>query len=282
MREFRYPTAIPPLETRPIDPETGTWTYPWRVWLEGQQIQAGGQGGDAIYDAAISPFILAEENRDRIEAVERLVRSQDAQLQAALGALGDLARVDQANTRNIRNKAVSDIVAEALASGVLTDTNPKRSNSQTVTDDADLTNFENEATVLVSVDFEHSIDLGAYAWCVMRCDLLRRPLSGGGSAVLRSWRWVQAGDSSNSQFPAALETNNQTVTVPFSAIYADTLPAVGDADFDDTGYRYFVEIYVTDEWDDGSTMIDGYDSPSSTADHHSVEDLNIILTHLRR
>jgi hypothetical protein len=244
--------------------------------------QRTGGGYDQIFDLDITAQTIAEENRDRIEALERRLADADLALTASLSALGELSRVDQANTRNIRNKAVSDIVAEALASGVLTDTNPKRSNSQTVTDDADLTNFENEATVLVSVDFEHSIDLGAYAWCVMQCDLLRRPLSGGGSAVLRSWRWVQAGDSSNSQFPAALETNNQTVTVPFSAIYADTLPAVGDADFDDTGYRYFVEIYVTDEWDDGSTMIDGYDSPSSTADHHRVEDLNLILTHLRR
>lgn len=192
--------------------------------------------------------------------------------------------VEAANIRtgNIAANAVSDIVAANTASSAITTTNPKRTNSLTVTETADITNFENDATVIVLVDFEHAIDLGAFDWCVMRLDLKRAKRTGGGSSTRRVWRWVQAGSSSNSQFPAALEVNNQTVTEPFNVFHADTLPGSGDADFDATGYTYTVDIYVTDEWDDGSTMVDGYDTPSSNAKHHRIEDLNLILTHLRR
>lgn len=120
MRQFRYPTAIPPLDVRPIDPDTGFWTYEWRAWLESMQIQAGGQGGDALYDADIRSAVQAEENRAILDEVAREQRQlsdfvaalrgdQSAEIDAlrrevdrlrgdiaqALASLGDLAREGQ-------------------------------------------------------------------------------------------------------------------------------------------------------------------------------------------
>lgn len=49
MRNFRYPVAIPPLGTPAIGPD-GHITEVWRRFFESQVVQAGGQGGDEIYD----------------------------------------------------------------------------------------------------------------------------------------------------------------------------------------------------------------------------------------
>lgn len=134
MRQFRYPTAIPPSDVRPVD-DNGNWTYPWRAYFESLQLQAGGQGGDALYDADIRAAVQAEENRAVIESQGRELRaladrltaaSGDAEqqiqgaieqvtrlrseLQAQIGAfeasIGDLARLDQAGARNIARSTV--------------------------------------------------------------------------------------------------------------------------------------------------------------------------------
>lgn len=143
MRQFRYPTAIPPLETRPVDPQTGTWTYEWRSWFEAMQLQAGGQGGDAIYDASIAPFVLAEENRDKIEALERLVRSQDAQLSAALAALGDLARIDTARAQNIGSNELGGVASVSPATHDWATSSPSASWAP-----SDLNNFQTTTSAL--------------------------------------------------------------------------------------------------------------------------------------
>lgn len=119
-RTFRYPNALPPLETRPIDPNTGFWTYPWRVYLEAQQIQSGGQGGDAIYDVS--------ELAANVEQLALLRRDIDAARQD-IEALR--AGVDLATTRKIIKEDIiaNEVVNRALASRAATSTNFSFTNS---------------------------------------------------------------------------------------------------------------------------------------------------------
>ncbi len=71
MREFRYPTAVPPLESPPIDQSTGDWSQEWRRYFESLQIQQGGQGGDAIWDGVEQQATT----EGRLQAVEALIAS---------------------------------------------------------------------------------------------------------------------------------------------------------------------------------------------------------------
>lgn len=285
MTRARYPVALPGQDVPFLD--GGFIREEWRDALEALVIQAGGQGGDALYDQGVSIGVAeqlasAQRRLTGLESDAEQTRSLVNMLTGKKVTQADLI-ADTIYTRAIKEGAVSVVDAESTASAAITSTNPKRTNSQIVTETIDLTSFVDGAEVLVWVDALHSIDLGAFDWCVMRMDVRRYDLGGGtNQKQLQTVRWVQAGSSSNGLYPSALQANGQTVTEPFSVVTPDTLPVDTDSDYNADGYTYQVLIYVTSEWDDGSTMLSGYDTPSSNSNHHRIADLDLILLHLKR
>lgn len=136
MRNFRYPAAIPPIQTPLVDPESGLVHEAWRRWFESLQIQAGGQGGDAIFDAELLALVQGSENAAAIEAlsgvasfIETSLRAQQegalqaseearreirqiadslrAELEATLAGLGELARRDIVTNRVVLQNSLA-------------------------------------------------------------------------------------------------------------------------------------------------------------------------------
>lgn len=118
MRDFRYPTAIPPLEVQPVDPKTGEWSWEWRRYFESLQIQVGGQGGDAIYDAeglaanAEQLSILAQ-NVTRLQQDVETLRNDGFDQQAALAR----KLQEQAQDVEALRAGVDDARARKIARG---------------------------------------------------------------------------------------------------------------------------------------------------------------------
>ena len=48
-----------------------------------------------------------------------------------------------------------------------------------------------------------------------------------------------------------------------------------------TTRRYDIRVKVVDDWDDGSTMVDGYDTPTHPG-QHGIRNANILLLHFKK
>ena len=234
---------------------------------------------------------FADESRaiDLLQRIEALEAGLEDTNELSQDALRQALNIDDPNiltggvkTRGIAANAVSKFVFNSASSSAITTTNPKRTNSNTVTLDVDLTSgYVPGGEIAILVDFEHEIDSQAFNWVVMSLELERYALGPTGSPTsIRRSLWVQAGDAGNTYLPDSI--NNETLTFPHNWVYTETLPDVGDADYNEDGYTYRAKIEVADDWDDGSTMIDGYDTPGTGAQHHRIVDWEILLLHLKR
>lgn len=254
MRQFRYPSAIPPLETRPVDPQTGTWTYEWRAWFEAMQLQAGGQGQDAIYDATIAAQTLGEENRDRIEALERRQSEASIALTAGLSALGELSRLDKASARNLARATVGSrqIGTDTDHYLVPAGTYANGAAAQAAFDNLDIIaspNLRLDAGDAVDVDLDIYIEATAdiFNHCYLTVEIQR--LGGTGTSVLTSRSiYINHVDVSGNMTSAGYEVPERV-----SIRLQDTIPSAA------SDYRYralltnaLVSGNTFENWNDNS------------------------------
>lgn len=188
-RNFRYPIALPPYETPFFQEDGRTLHSAWREWFEGAQLQLGGQGNDAIWDATLNSQTLGEENRDRIEALERSQSEATIALTAALSALGELSTLDQAGARNIRRAAVGSrqVGTDTDHFLVPAGTYVNGSAAQAAFDNLDLTaspNLRLEADDVVDIDVDVYIEAtaGLFNHCYLNVDVQR--LGGAGTTTI--------------------------------------------------------------------------------------------------
>lgn len=216
-RAFNYPLSIPPLET-PIVNEQGRLTDPWRRWFEGVQIQAGGQGGDALFDAVVQGFVEASEARAFAEGVERLTRlvqdqsrineasieqaaqesrreirqlsdSVRAEIESALAGLGNLSRNDllapQFAVRGLAGvQQTNSIGRESMMTPTIPNTNPVMADFET-RQIFTSTSVGNEpvpqlpdATVNVRFFYEFEATADIFDWYYWRVRISRETIAG--------------------------------------------------------------------------------------------------------
>lgn len=246
MRMYRYPTAIPPVDTRLTD-DRGILTYPWRAWFESMQLQAGGQGGDAIYDANAAALTLAEENRERIEQLTRQLRAQESQVVAALSALGDLSRLDRANSRNLVRGAIGSrqIGTDTDHYLVPAGTYANGAAAQSAFDNLSLTASPNlrldagdRVDVNVDVYIEATADL--FNHCYLTIEVQR--LGGSGTSVLTSRSvYIEHLNVSTNMTSAGYEVPERV-----SFTFVDTIPSAA------SDYRY--QIILSNDTVSGNTF----------------------------
>ena len=227
----------------------------------------------------------------RIEALEAGLVDTSDQAEAALRQALNIDDPNVVNgaikTRSLGANAASVIASatDAVSSDITSGTGPaKRTNSITISLSADLgPEVLPGAEVAVFVDFEHVIETAAFNWVVMSHNLIRHDIGNpsGNATSLRESLWVQGGDAGNvDSLPNSILGND--LSFPHNWIYVNTLPDVGDADYNAAGYTYRSEVKVSTAWDDGSTMIDGYDTPNTNSSSHRLEDWQVLVFQLKR
>lgn len=190
-------------------------------------------------------------------------------------------------TRNLARNAASVIASatDAVSSDITSGTGTaKRTNSIAVTLSVDVgPEVEPGSDIAVLVDFEHVIETAAFNWVVMSQKMERYDIGNpsGNLTNLRTSLWVQGGDAGNvASLPNSILGND--LSFPHNWIYVNTLPEKGDAAYSANGYTYRSTIEVSNAWDDGSTMIDGYDTPNTNSSSHRIEDWQILVFQLKR
>lgn len=259
MRNFRYPTAIPPLGT-PLTQDGSPPSPEWQRWFESIQTQHGGQGRDDIFD-------LSElaQNVAQLVDLQRRVEAQAQDIESLRGA-AEAALARRVTTDIVQPKAATVVkVADPVDSFDFWDGGgygPGGSGASSATTRV----LEMEVTIVpgeyragdkVRVEYEYDLVVvgTVFDWANVTEQVHRYgnsvsapaldASSSGKVVALRNRIFRQGATSGRILEPASAISGREDL--PNSRVFRkfDTLPSPGDTDFDATGYTYLFRVTST-------------------------------------